>query len=119
MQMQFLYSGSTQNTGYYGAVAKIDQGGTQTILGQGNAAEMTIGNESGISYDPGSAQIFVNKVGNTNENGIIRGQYMEGANANGYSFNIKSNNSQTYTGFLLKSSSTNITGTVAVYGLAI
>jgi hypothetical protein len=119
MQMQGIYSGTTQTSGYYGSVVKVDQGGTQTITGQGNTAEMTIGLESGISYDPGSAQIFVNKVGNQSENLMIRGQYMEGANANGYSFTVKSNTARTYTGFLLKSSSTNITGTVAVYGLAI
>ena len=114
--MQLRYAGpTTQTTTYYeqygtlinASLATLTIGaGTEWILNpnigisaNGTSVRMDIFGVSGVSADP-SAQFQSYNINNN--------VYTHGAMTN--------DTSRIYTGFLLKSASTNITGTVAVYG---
>lgn len=119
LQMLLMYSpGTTQATNYYGG--NIVYGSTSVTANQfSNTNEITINTNTGISGQGVFGYGYINNVGNSN-------QFAE------YNFFTRSNNAgsiisfagstdvtaRTYTGFQLKSSSSNITGTAAVYGLA-
>jgi len=107
-------SGSTHTSAYYGASRAMDFNPTFTNTVSNNASQLTL-HRATIN----SMALWVNKVGNTNERASIYGtgvdyNYVEAIWCGGVTAS-----SITATGFLLKSSSTNITGAVAVYGLAI
>jgi hypothetical protein len=54
----------------------------------------------------------------TSATAAFQGQLLQGYNYANYVFAGQSSVARTYTGFLLKASSGNISGTLAVYGLA-
>ena len=107
-------SGSTHTTAYYGVTQATDFNPTTTTTVSSNASQLTL-HRATIN----SMSLWVNKVGNTNERPQIYGtgndyNYVETIVCSGVTAS-----SITATGFLIKSSSTNITGAVAVYGLAL
>ena len=116
LQLQFRYSSTTQATNLY----------SNLIWARANAATVTNefisnGTQANIGYNTGSSGsgfMYVSQVGNTSQNAIANGQYFDPQGVYGGSFNALSSTARTYDGFLLKSSSTNITGTVSIYGLA-
>ena len=113
-QIQLRYAGpNTQAATYYGTTVYSTQAGGPTNSPSNNTAQFTLALEADCS-----GNMYFNRVGNASEKGQM---YGTGVNASGYGpllWGCNQDTARTYTGFLLKSSSSNITGTVAVYGLA-
>jgi len=120
LQIQYRYAGPTTETAaYYAYSTGTDNGGVAQSTTSNNASQLTVSNITGESAaKPGMGQFYVYNVGNTSQQVGMVGQFTVTNYARGYSFWGVGQTERTYTGFLLKTSSTNITGTVAVYGLA-
>jgi hypothetical protein len=118
LQLQLRYAGpTTQTASYYGSAFSVPFSGSAAITASNNASQMTISAVTGSSTTTASGHFFVNNVGNSSVIPNFRGQYTD-SDANQISFGGQINVARIYTGFLLKSSSTNITGNVSIYGLA-
>lgn len=116
---QFRYGTTTQATGYYGTTYGYPyNSSTLQIVGMNNANQLTINQDCGSLSYPTSATLTVTLGGNNNVISVVGGSYAP-APAVGQTVQAGCSTPQNYTGFLLKSSSTNIDGTVAIYGLAI
>ena len=118
LHLQLRYAGpTTQTASYYGSSFGSPFTGATFNTQSNNASQMTLSTITGSSTTPGAGNIYFNSVGNASEIPNFRGQYVD-SDANQYFFGGQINVARTYTGFLLKSSSTNITGAVSIYGLA-
>jgi hypothetical protein len=120
LRLQVRTSGTTQTSGYYGSTAMVSTAATTfgSSATSSNAASLQINNgnignnTSGASY--GASFDWV-RVGSTNYNKLF-----------GVGFNTENSNtlwfagfrfaSENVTGFRLFASTSNVTGTVAVYG---
>jgi len=117
LQFVFRASGVDATAHYGNTMQNAYNASTWTNTSSANASQITMYVDNASTSLPAIGQIFVNNIGTnilTTMNGFILG-------TSGASYNLffgQSNNTGTYTGFRLKSASTNITGTVAVYGLA-
>jgi hypothetical protein len=121
---QFIlrYAGPTNQTSlYYGMNQTCAFNGSAfTFTSLNNAAAFTFANFIGESADVMAATITMNGVGNSSERPRYYGQGTQGTSAFGTTnFAGWQNEARTYTGIAFKSSSTNITGDVAIYGLAV
>jgi hypothetical protein len=120
LQLQFLYSGTTQILAYYSASLAAQVTGSSPITtGTNNGAQVTVYPATGASGSVGTGYFYV--TGASGSSGVARAQGMFFENndiGDPAFFGGRSITARTYTGFLLKSSSSNITGTVSVYGLA-
>ena len=118
LQSQFTYAGPTTETaGYYGAGQKYKYDDTLSGYGFQNAAQATIDN----NLNPSSFAtytIYFKNVGNTSEYASYYGFGMSDDAKATLLFTNWQVTARNYTGFLLKPSSGNITGTYAIYGLA-
>lgn len=118
LQLQLRYAGpTTQAASYYGSSFSVPFSGATVTTASNNATQMTISAITGSSTTYGSGHIFFNNVGNSSLIPSFHGHYVD-SDANQMTFGGNINVARIYTGFLLKSSSTNITGTVSIYGLA-
>jgi len=118
LHLQLRYAGpSTQTTTYYGSAFASPFSGVTFNTQSNNASQLTISTQTGSSTTFGSGHIYFNVVGDASAKPNFRGLYTD-KDANQYMFGGQNDTARVYTGFLLKSSSTNITGTVAIYGLA-
>ena len=119
LQLQGIYSGTTVTATYYGScLAYPVTGSTLTITGSNNASQLTIATETGSTSSRSSGFFTFNDMGRADFFNV-QGQMQNNLSTNSPSvFGGGTLSAQTYTGFLLKSSSTNITGTVSVYGWA-
>ena len=121
LQMQFRYAGpTTKTTAYYGSNITTDYTlSTVSNTQMSNAAQFTLSLITGTSSDGFTrGYLYVQGVGNSSQKGQITGSFVGGDSLALNVLGALQNGVNTYTGFLLKSSSTNISGTVAVYGLA-
>jgi hypothetical protein len=120
LYLQMRYAGPTTETRtYYGWCETFNLAGVEGGLGWNTASAAVISTSTGSSIDSGNGYMLVQRVGNSGEKSAMTGQYTENYALNGFTiFGGASNTSETYTGFLLKSSLTNITGVVTVYGYA-
>lgn len=121
MQIQMRYAGpTTQVTNYYGmSYGAAFNAAALTFKGQSNTSQLTLWDSLGAVNYGSQGVITITQVGNGARRPYISGYAMNGDNNYGPSnFGGFLDASQTFTGFLLKSSSSNITGSVAVYGLA-
>ena len=121
MQIQFRYAGpTTQTSSYLGMSYASPYNGTSlTFTGQTNTTQLTLWDRVGGADYFSSGVITVNAVGDGSRKPLISGYAQNGNGHYGPSnFGGLLDSARVYTGFLLKSSSSNITGTVAVYGLA-
>jgi hypothetical protein len=122
-QLSLRYEG-TDLTGTHNAnrIALVTTSTTQTITNQSGTNFIALSSNSGYSSEPGSGSFYFLNVGNTTSRGEGWGQYSDNASyvscftramfASGSSAN------KIVTGFKVYSSSSNVTGTVAIYGLA-
>jgi hypothetical protein len=118
-QIQMLYSGSTQASGYYGAAMGTTwETLTLATIATNNAAAHNIWTDIGDTAAGNNVELWFSGVGNTSEVAKWNGTGFNASNADIYSTGCKSSVSRTYTGFLIKSSSSNVTGFATVYGLA-
>ncbi len=120
LQMQMRYGAVTQTgANYYGSTYGSIYTGTQTNTGSNAAAQFTISQSTGSSSFPGSGFMIFSRVGNGSQTPNWNGQFMDMSSSGAaWLFAGQTQTAQSYDGFLLKSASTNITGTVSVYGLA-
>ena len=120
LQIQMRYAGpTTQDAGYYGATqSSAYNTSALTYVGSNGTAELSLVPNIGSSTEMGSGQINFSNVGNTSESARMYGNYTTMSSSLACFFGGSSNTARTYTGFLLKSASSNITGTVSVYGMA-
>jgi len=117
--LQLRYAGpTTQASGYYGSLNFSTWNAALTTTFSANTTSMTIAASTGPSTEPTTATMYFSLVGNSNQLGSFYGQIMTGVNESQGTFGGRVGTSRTYTGFILSSSSTNITGTVSIYGLA-
>jgi hypothetical protein len=120
LQLQFRYAGpTTQAASYNGSSITTDYSVSTVVNTQtSNGSQATLNLFIGSSDSPTSGYIYFQAVGNASEKPYYQGSVF---NADSYNVNVlggANNVARTYTGFLLKSASSNVTGTVAVYGLA-
>jgi hypothetical protein len=120
LHLQFRYAGpTTEATSYYGsAISAAYNSASVSNVQSNNATQFTINSDTGGSGNTGAGFFYVTRVGNTAEKPGFTGQYTESTAATSSSFSGTVAINRNYTGFLLKSSSSNITGTVSIYGLA-
>lgn len=121
LQWQGRSGATTQTTGYYGGGNSNDYLSATANIAANNASLFTLSTDVGdVGGEGTSANIWVSQVGNTVENMNIRAFVFTGNIAKQTLFSgAISGNSVKYDGFLIKSSSSNITGAISVYGLAI
>lgn len=117
---QFRYAGpTTQTSANKFAQSILLFGGTQTLVSGGSAAQFSLCRNTGTATFPSTGQFYISRVGNASEYPVITGTSLETNQQEFTTFAGFTEVARTYTGFILSSASTNITGTVAVYGLAI
>lgn len=116
-QIQFRYGTSVQSTDYYGYSNYSTSGGATAIDATSAAAQFTIANRTGASSIPSGGFFYCYNMANATGYASINGQFnayaLDGVQFTGYCYAA-----QTFNGFRLKSSSSNITGNVSIYGLA-
>jgi hypothetical protein len=118
LQLQLRYSSSTQTSDYYGSYFQYDRANTLTTNGYANVSEMTICRNLGVGSSAAEVTLrFFQVNGVDNKAGI----YGQGINIADSTAVLQTsgwvNVSRIYTGFLIKSSSDNITGHYTVWGL--
>lgn len=118
LQMQLRYGTTTQASGYLGASRGVDSGGVLTTVATASLAQFRIWERIGSSATPSSVSLTINQVGNSSQAPQWHGTGVYGNTPYSYFTGGENTTNQTYTGFLLKSSASNITGAVSVYGLA-
>ena len=117
-QMQWRESGVTKTTGYSGGGYGSDRSNTKEDYGYSGANQFTLSSTSGISLsNPGNYSFYVDNVGTGSTlSARMWGNGFQGDNAQQMLW-FGAQSSGIVTGFLLKSSSSNITGEYAIYGL--
>ena len=117
LQFVFRVSGSDSTAHYGNTMQNAYNASTWTNTSSANVGQITMYVDSASTANPIIGQIFVSNIG-TNLYPSLNG-YVFGTSGAAYNLFYGYNNSATtYTGFRLKSASSNITGTVAVYGMA-
>ena len=111
---QLRYGSTTVAAGYYGSVWWGAYGGTSGNYTTANAAAFNV-----LANARGNMVMWINNVGNSSQTAQWHGTAFDGQETKTNQFAGLVSAAQTYTGILIKSSSTNITGSIAIYGLAI
>ena len=119
-QIQLRYSGTTQSASYIGASFIMPYTGATSIIQANQAAQFTVMNACGTTATdpPSSFSMWVGQIGNGSSNPRFSGTGVDMYSAQGVVFGGGQGVARAYDGILFKSSSTNITGNVTVYGLA-
>jgi hypothetical protein len=116
LQLQWRYGSTTEANGYFGQVMiSAYNTGALGAIGQSNTNQFQLTNACNRAY----VTLNVGNVGNSSQQAIWHGTGFDVQGTQGYWIGGQTNDQETFTGFLLKSSSSNITGVVSVYGLAI
>jgi hypothetical protein len=119
LHLQMRYGSTTQTANYQGACATMGISSvTLTSPQSGTTSEFTLGANVGTSTYPNAYTLYFNRVGQSSQNPRFHGTGINADTGQAYWIGGYTTLSQTYTGILLKSASTNITGVVSVYGLA-
>jgi len=118
-QLQMLYSGTTQASGYFASSSGINSSAV-TLMGTLNGATSVVTLWATLGTTGGATTISLNfSIDRTGNNfAYWHGTGYDGENANQYALGGVSSVARNYTGFLLKSSVANVSGTVSIYGLA-
>ena len=116
--MRLRNSGGTDATAiYYGATQALSYTGTASTLLSSAANQFSLFPSANATYGV-KATFWFGGVGNTSEIGFFRGVWGGYDNSQHGFFGGNTSASNTWTGFRLLSSSSNISGQVSVYGLA-
>lgn len=121
LQFQLRYAGpTTQTAAYYGnTISFVHTSTTITNTQQSNVSQATLSAQVGSSTEPGRGSLFLYGASGASAEPSLASTFADGGTGSTSNVYIQQLTARTYTGFLLKSSSTNITGTVSVYGLAV
>ena len=121
LQMQMIYSGTTETgAGYYGTTfGNIHSAASPTSTATSGATQFTMTPITGSAGngDRSTGNINFYQVFGTSSAAAFQGQILQGSQYGNYVFAGQSSTTRTYTGFKLKMSAGNITGTLTVYGL--
>jgi hypothetical protein len=109
---------STITSGYYGITTRRNFAAGEANYTSDNAAQFSLGKVTNAKGGALSGLYHASMVGNSSEAMKIHGFATDGASIGWDIFGGKIQNDQTYTGFILKASSGNVTGRVSVYGMA-
>jgi hypothetical protein len=114
-----LYSGSVQTSNYYGAAGgAVYNSATFANVQNSNTSQFTFGTNLGVSTSSTVANLLFTGVGQTTEICRITGTAYEPDAATARVVGFNADGTTKFTGFRLKSSSSNVSGTVAIYGWA-
>jgi hypothetical protein len=117
-QLQFRYAGpTTQTANYYGGSFGFNDVNTNTTNGFTNAAQATLAPNTGGSANSSAYQLNFAYVGDGSRKSEVWGTGIDGSTQGTRQFTAFQDTARIYTGFLIKSSSSNITGSYSVYGL--
>ncbi len=115
-QFIFMY-GATESANHYGMVNYYTlASSTLQQNSVSNGTSFVLSADSGTSNEPVTYNLTVGNIGSGAANAMMHGTgySLNGSHSlwfGGYSYSL-----QTYTGFKVKSSSSNVTGTISVYG---
>ena len=116
--MRLRNSGGTDATAiYYGATQALSYTGTASTLLSSAANQFSLFPSANTTYGV-KATLWFGGVGNTSETGFFRGVWGGYDSAQNGFFGGNTSSTNTWTGFRLLSSSSNISGQVSIYGLA-
>ena len=120
LHLLFRYGGTSQILAYFSSSIQLPASGTIVNTVTANGAEATLAADTGGPGYPSGATMYFSNIGNGSAKPFVYGQMAAAAGSPSiYNFSGFNDTARSYDGFLLKSSSTNITGTISVYGLAI
>jgi len=120
LQLQFRYAGpTTQTSTYYGSINVSAFNANIATTQQSNTSQFTIAPSTGLDTfgSQGAGFMYFSNVGNSTQRASYISSYVYPPDGQISTGGGEVDTTRLYTGFLLKSSSTNITGTVTVYGL--
>ena len=121
LRFQYRYAGpTTHSTRYYGNSFAMPYTGANSSTQASNASSAALAAIiGGSSPNINGGYLYVYGAGISSDV-TLTGAYTTSGNSVGYVFNyhVSGDTTRTYTGFLLSSSSTNITGSVSVYGVS-
>lgn len=109
---------TTISSSYYGNATRLNFAGTEATFPSSNTAQFILGKMGDLKAGSFNGQAHISQVGNASEQLRISGHGTDGASPGWDLFGGKIQDSRTYTGFIMKASSGNITGRVSVYGMA-
>lgn len=113
---QLRYGSTTQTFSYNGAnMNTVNTGNLAATVFNHPGDAFMLADQSGTASEPSRGYVMIQNAG-VDGAGAIMGQLSNTNASKGYTFTGSAWQSKVYTGFLLKSSSTNISGTVAIYG---
>jgi hypothetical protein len=119
LQMQMRYGSTTQNGGVYlGSQFQYNRNNSLQTNGYVSTTTALILQSISTGGTPSLGTINFSQVGQSSQNASFYGNGLDADVQAAAVFAGLTNSGQTYTGFLLKGSSANITGRYAVYGLA-
>jgi hypothetical protein len=114
--VKLRYGGVTQTSTYNGATTiTVNSGATAPTCVNSPSDAFLIADQSGTASEPSRGFINIPNVG-VDGAAVINGQMANTNASRGFSFFGTAYNSRTYTGFILQSSSSNVYGTVSIYG---
>jgi hypothetical protein len=121
LYFRYRYAGpTTQESSYYGSVTNFTHNGTTNNTAQSNVAQISvckIGSSSNAT-NGNIVTLNINGVGNSSQKPAITGLSAGNIQTGAFLLGCTQDTARTYTGFILSAAAGNITGTVAVYGLA-
>ena len=118
LHLQLRYGSTTQILTYLGASRGVDSSSNLTTVASNSVAAFKLWERIGSSTTPSQYHINIGQVGNSSQVPQWHGTGIYGNTPFSIFNGGENTTAQTYTGFLLKSSASNITGAVSVYGLA-
>ena len=105
-------------SGLYGSYHNVSHTGTVTSTGFTNAAQITMGIDVSDSTNKSFGFVWCRGMAVSNAS-VFSGQWQNGQTASVWNFSgMNAVAAKTYTGFKFKSSSSNVYGTIRVYGVA-
>lgn len=117
--LNLRYGGTTQaGTSYAGAITMASDSGVTGNTFTAAQAKMTLSNQCGGVTDYVSMRLNFNGVGNTSEWAGFHGTGIQTGGTTTMLIGGAVLTARTYDGFILQSQSSNITGTISIYGLA-
>lgn len=118
--MLYRYSATSQATTYFSSAIQLPASGTTINTTVNNGVNAILSYNAGGANYPTGATMYFNNIGNGSSKPTMFGTGYNGAGTPSvFTFGALNDTSRSYDGFLIKSSSTNVTGTISVYGLAI
>lgn len=113
---QLRYGATTQTFSYNGSNINTVNTGNAAPTGFNHPSDsFALADQSGTASEPSRGYVIIPNAGVAGA-GAIMGQLCNTNASKGYFYTGSAWQSQTYTGFILKSSSSNVSGTVAIYG---